>query len=215
MAVSQSLRSRARKNRDAERTKQNFIHAAEALFAERGFDGATLDMLAARAGANKALVSYYFGSKEGLYDAVIAAVTADIVEQVLGDINEKDEPVARFRRYIMALAAAFASRPSFPAILMREYISGDVQLREEPFRQVLQFYRITESIYQAGRRAKIFRKLDPHQLHLSVVAPLVHFVLTIRLRQSAFSRYDVGLSDPAVEEFARHHAALLIDGLKS
>lgn len=201
--------------RDKQATKAALIAAAEQLFAAHGFSGATLDMLAAEAGCNKALVSYYFGSKEGLYDAVIESLVGEVVQSVRGALGDSDDTLVRFRAYIAALARSFAERPTFPAILMREYISGSVQEREAPFRQVLQFYQITNELYRAGRREKLFRNVDPHQLHLSIVAPLIHFVLTMRVRNATIARFQIDVSNPAVADFASHHAALLIDGLKA
>jgi TetR/AcrR family transcriptional regulator len=57
----------ARRQRDPERTKARILEAATAEFAAHGYAGARVSEIAARAGANKQLISYYFGGKEGLY----------------------------------------------------------------------------------------------------------------------------------------------------
>ncbi|WP_197717217.1 TetR/AcrR family transcriptional regulator [Glycomyces terrestris] len=56
--------------RDAERTKAKLLDAALTEFAANGYQGARVSAIAARAGVNKQLVSYYFGGKEGLYRAI-------------------------------------------------------------------------------------------------------------------------------------------------
>lgn len=56
--------------RDAERTKGKLLDAALTEFAANGYQGARVSAIAARAGVNKQLVSYYFGGKEGLYRAI-------------------------------------------------------------------------------------------------------------------------------------------------
>src|SRR6185436_20697275 len=55
------------RQRDPERTRQRIIEAAAAEFAEHGYAGARTRAIAARAGVNQQLVSYYFGGKEGLF----------------------------------------------------------------------------------------------------------------------------------------------------
>ncbi|MDA1359026.1 TetR family transcriptional regulator [Glycomyces luteolus] len=60
----------AERVRDAERTKRKLIDAALSEFAANGYDGARVGSIAARAGVNKQLISYYFGGKEGLYRAM-------------------------------------------------------------------------------------------------------------------------------------------------
>ena len=56
---------------DAEGTREAILNAAEAVFAEHGFDGARVDAIAAEAGYNKSLIFQYFGDKLGLYAEVI------------------------------------------------------------------------------------------------------------------------------------------------
>lgn len=207
-------REKTVQTRDREATRCALVDAGEHLFAQHGFKGVTLDMLSAASGANKALVSYYFGSKAGLYDAVIEALVSDVVSVVAGSVEEEGDPVKNFDRYIHALARAFAARPTFPAILMREYLSGGMQEREKPFREVLKFFRTTERLYKRGRRQKLFRTVDPHQLHLSIVGPLVHFVLTMGFRKRTFGRFVENVDDPTVDAFAAHLSGLLLGGLR-
>ncbi len=56
---------------DAEGTRQIILDAAEEVFAEHGFDGARIDLIAQAAGYNKSLIFQYFDDKLGLYGAVI------------------------------------------------------------------------------------------------------------------------------------------------
>ncbi|MCQ4041196.1 TetR family transcriptional regulator [Streptantibioticus rubrisoli] len=57
--------------RDAQATRQALLDAAAALFAERGFERATVRDIAARAGVNQALLFRYFGSKKALFGEVL------------------------------------------------------------------------------------------------------------------------------------------------
>jgi TetR/AcrR family transcriptional regulator len=56
---------------DAQRTHEAILSAAEMLFAERGFDGTSVDAIASQAGYNKSLLFQYFGDKPGLYSQVL------------------------------------------------------------------------------------------------------------------------------------------------
>ncbi|MFG1798103.1 TetR/AcrR family transcriptional regulator [Nocardia sp. NPDC049149] len=58
------------RQRDPERTRQLILDAAEAEFAAHGFRGARTAAIAARAGVNQQLISYYFDGKDGLYQAM-------------------------------------------------------------------------------------------------------------------------------------------------
>ena len=214
--ASSSRRQGARRiqTRDRAATQKALIAAGEKLFAKCGFDGATIDMLTDEAGVNKALVSYYFGSKEGLYDAVIADFAGDIVARVKEGVTSTSDPVRNFRSYILSLAREFAGRRTFLAILMREFISGSVQERAGPFQDLLQFYKMTEDLYKDGFRKNVFRRQDSHMLHISIIGPLVHFVLTARLRERTTGKRMLDLTNPSIEEFAGHLAKLILDGMR-
>jgi AcrR family transcriptional regulator len=69
-------------------TKEQIINVAERLFAERGFAGATLRNVVSEAGVNLAAVHYHFGSKEGLFRAVVARFARPVVEQELNLLSE-------------------------------------------------------------------------------------------------------------------------------
>jgi AcrR family transcriptional regulator len=58
--------------RDAQVTRQTLLEAASALFAERGYERATVRDIAERAGVNQALLFRYFGSKRALFGEVVA-----------------------------------------------------------------------------------------------------------------------------------------------
>lgn len=63
--------ARSPRRRDADATRRALVEAAGSLFDEKGFEGATTREIGARAGADPALIARYFGTKEGLYLAVL------------------------------------------------------------------------------------------------------------------------------------------------
>lgn len=62
------------RQRDPERTKARILEAAKEEFGSKGFAAARVSEIAARAGVNKQLISYYFGGKEGLYNELTSAM---------------------------------------------------------------------------------------------------------------------------------------------
>src|SRR2546422_4741368 len=65
------------RTRDAERSRTAILAAGEGVFAERGYEGASLADISARAGVSRATPSYFFGSKEDLYVGVLERVFRD------------------------------------------------------------------------------------------------------------------------------------------
>ena len=84
-----------------EDTARRILLAAIEVFADEGYEGASTRSLASHAGVNAPAIQYYFGSKEGLYRAVIGHI-ANLVEERLGPvalrIGERAERAAGARR---------------------------------------------------------------------------------------------------------------------
>jgi TetR/AcrR family transcriptional regulator len=85
--------SRRGRAHDAEGTREAILDAAEAVFAEHGFDGARIDAIAAAAGYNKSLIFQYYSDKLGLYAEVIRRAddqTRDLQNEALASLNAED-----------------------------------------------------------------------------------------------------------------------------
>src|SRR5437773_12173760 len=118
-----------RRRRDAEATRQALLTAGTRLFAERGYDGASLSVIADRAGVNKAMVSYHFGGKRKLYLAIVTATFTDLVARA-EELPASGRPAPELLRELIALIADTAMRrnPDFPAMMLREVLAGGKRL---------------------------------------------------------------------------------------
>ena len=97
------------------------INAAEKLFAIKGFDGASVRDIATEADVNVAMISYYFGSKEKLMEAVFEERTTNIrlkVENLLQD--EKLSHIQKVNVLIDDYVDKFIHQQEFHKIMMRE-----------------------------------------------------------------------------------------------
>jgi AcrR family transcriptional regulator len=110
---------RARK-RDPERTSAAILAAAITEFSLRGYDGARVDAIARRAKINKRMLYHYFGSKEGLYLAVLEGRYAAIRSaETLLDLTHR-QPVEAMRDLIDFTWQYFLDHPEFLSILAAE-----------------------------------------------------------------------------------------------
>ncbi|TCZ74826.1 TetR/AcrR family transcriptional regulator [Flaviaesturariibacter aridisoli] len=97
------------------------IRTAEALFAQKGYDGASVRDIAEAAGVNSAMISYYFGSKEGLIKALFEERTADIalkVDTLLRDASKT--PWEKVACLIDDYVERIANKVQFHKIMMYE-----------------------------------------------------------------------------------------------
>ncbi|CAG7640952.1 TetR family transcriptional regulator [Actinacidiphila bryophytorum] len=81
--------------RDAEATRRRLLDAATREFAAYGIAGSRVDRIAAEARSNKAQIYHYFGSKDGLFDAVFDAMCRETVDAVPIDADDLPEYAGR------------------------------------------------------------------------------------------------------------------------
>ncbi len=111
-----------RPNDDSEAagTKRRILEAALVEFAEQGVAGARVDRIAERAGVNKALLYYYYGKKQHLYEETLTAYMRDTVTaarlRLEGTKDLQEALTAVAHHYQMA----FLARPEIPRLLLRE-----------------------------------------------------------------------------------------------
>jgi AcrR family transcriptional regulator len=92
--------------RDAVKTRARILEVAEKIFSEAGFDGARVDVIAKEAGVNKALIYYYFKSKEEILDILFTDLVEDakqiLIKSLEGtpDISQGDNYRQIFNKYM-------------------------------------------------------------------------------------------------------------------
>jgi TetR/AcrR family transcriptional regulator len=124
--------------RDADRSRRAILDAAEALFAERGFEAVSLQEIGDAAGLSRATPNYFFGSKQDLYVAVLERVFADREEATRrafapvrawcesGRADSLRQPLTRAIDSYMTFLLA---RPAFVRLIVREELRGGEGLR--------------------------------------------------------------------------------------
>ena len=120
------------RGRDPEATRDALLAAGTELFAERGFDGASVDAIARKAGVNKAMINYHFGGKRQLYRAIVRTTFSEIVERAeeLADSPRRAPDLLRDLVGLVADAAT-ARNPHFPVMMLREVLTGGRRLDGE------------------------------------------------------------------------------------
>ena len=168
------------RSRDADRSQLAILASARDEFAQRGLAGARMDSIAARAGLNKRLIYYYFGSKDDLFLAVLERTYADIreAEQKL-HLDEMD-PVEAIRQLVSFTWHYYLEHPEFITLLNSENLHCAAHLKRSERIQEMNspLVQMLDTVLERGRRDKLFRAgVDPVQLYISIAA-LCYFYLS-------------------------------------
>ncbi|WP_284620475.1 TetR/AcrR family transcriptional regulator [Aquabacterium humicola] len=158
---------------DPERTQANILEVAEAEFGEKGLAGARIDAIAEATKTSKRMIYYYFGSKEGLYLAVLEEAYRR-VRDVEAELHLQDlEPEEALRRLVAFTFDHHLHHESYIRLVMSENIHRGQYLAASPRIQELNVPAIAaiRNLYERGVKAGVFRKgLDPVDIHASISA---------------------------------------------
>ena len=170
---SASPKRAATRTNDPERTKANILQVAEAEFGEKGLAGARIDEIAAATQTSKRMIYYYFGSKEGLYLAVLEE-SYRRVRDIEAELHLQDlEPEQALRRLVAFTFDHHLNHENYIRLVMSENINRGQYLAQSPRIQELNVPAISaiKNLYQRGVKRGVFRPgLDPVDIHASISA---------------------------------------------
>jgi AcrR family transcriptional regulator len=101
-------------------TEQSILEAARQEFIRKGYDGARMQAIATQAGINKALVHYYFRSKQQLFEAVFLEAFAKILPHVDHVTESTDDIFTGLRRFIAGYIDVIIENPHIPGFILHE-----------------------------------------------------------------------------------------------
>ena len=157
--------------------RERILEAAEAVFAESGYEGATVTDIAARAGLPKSNLHYYFGTKEALYEAVLLNTLSmwDDAFQVLRAEREPADALAECIRLKMDLSR---KRPNANKVMTGEMLQGAPRLAQ---------FLDTTLRDQVGQSMAVFN----HWIELGKMAPVdpMHVLLSIWAMTQQYADY--------------------------
>lgn len=172
--------------------QEELLHAALELFAEHGFDGTSVRMIAEKAGMNVAMISYYFGSKEKMLHELIDRKTSMSRNQIdylsaNTEMNEWEKIQSLIDTYVERITV---SGGQFHRLMMRELSIGArteitdlIQQRISANREALR------GIIESGIRKKIFRKdVDFGMMMCTMIGTITQSIMS----QGLISLFDKG-----------------------
>lgn len=184
-------------------TRDTILRAARKLFTSKGFANTTVREICREAGVTAPVLYYHFGSKEGLFEAVVkATLTLDSFHALLRqEVAACSDPWAKLRAYVDTYLAHFPTYLLNPGL----HLDKSTRLHGASLRQLSSgleaIYQLAREILQAGIAAGQFREVDVDTIAACLMGTVDSFV---RARVYLGAEYDSEkVTDCIVDLFTR------------
>jgi len=191
-------------------TKEKLIRVAEAVFHEKGFDGARMRDIAERASINKGLLHYYFRTKQKLFEKVFALAFGKMAGRINEILDLNIPLIDKLELFVDRYLDFLEAHPHLPLFVIhalnRRGHDFPAALLAEVKRPAVQQFRlqINEAV-----SAGIIRPVDPEQLMVHIIGmcifPIVASPMIQNLMGKSKEEFDKLLGDrrQAVKQFLR------------
>jgi len=170
-------------------TEEKIYEAARRIFILKGMEGARMQEIADEAGINKALLHYYFRSKENLFKAVFKDIFSKFFLKVRGelfsDISAQEKLIVFIDNYIDMIQA----NPYVPQFIINELNRDPMVLKTLMFESGIEPQKLLEMFLNQVQLSN-FSKLDPRHIVVSLLGMLVFPVVARPLLQIIYFNDD-------------------------
>jgi TetR/AcrR family transcriptional regulator len=190
-------------------TVRRIVAAAEGMFAGRGLAGARTNEIARAARVNKALLYYYFGSKENLYQFVLELLFSQLLVAVESAPAADALPREQLLAYVNGYFDFVAGHPNYPRLVQREVMDSGKHLAWIVQRYFRPLHRRLSRAIEAGIAAGDFRPVEARQTVLTIIAMTVFYfaaapVLSEMWGRDALRPQAVAARRRAILDFLEH-----------
>jgi AcrR family transcriptional regulator len=154
-------------------TQHLILEAAQKVFLEKGMDGARMQDIANKAGINKALLHYYFTSKEMLFEQIFANTSQTFVPHI-NEIIESDLPLFEKIEHICDdYISMLMKNPFMPLFIINEVNKKDGDFLKRMWgKQNPNFHKFIEQIKKEAKKG-VIKPIHPAQLFMNIISMCV------------------------------------------
>ncbi|WP_040053386.1 TetR/AcrR family transcriptional regulator [Caballeronia concitans] len=173
-ATARSMQPRRRKAHIRESNEARLLECAEAVFAEKGLEGASTAMIAERAGLPKANLHYYFPTKLSLYRRVLEDLFEDW-HRAADTFECSDDPVIAIGGYVRAKMELSRRRPLGSKVWASEMIHGAEHMRDILDARVKPWLDTRVAVIRAWIDRGLLAPVDPKTFMFLIWAITQHY----------------------------------------
>lgn len=169
-------------------TEETIFNAAQEEFIEKGFDGSRMQEIAKKAGINKALLHYYYRTKEKLFDAIFQKVFKSFMPGVFEAMQSDSSLFYKIEVFVSSYLKLISENPHIPSFVLHE-LNRNPERLTGLFATVLGavkekgFKKFAEAVNKEVAEGKI-TPIEPEQLIVNIIGLCVFPVIARPIIQS-------------------------------
>lgn len=163
------------RHRNSASSRASILEAAGRIFAGQGLSGARTDAIATEAGVNKALLYYYFKSKEDIYRAVLEEQLTGFHLKALQILSQKGPVAPILLEYVRNHFDFIGAHPYYPRLFQRMMLAGNRRAERLVAQRIIPVARKMDALLRRGIRNGELRPFDVSHTAISLVALTVFY----------------------------------------
>ncbi|MBT2162815.1 TetR/AcrR family transcriptional regulator [Zobellia barbeyronii] len=197
-----------------ENTEEQILEAAKNVFQTKGMDGARMQEIADKAGINKAMLHYYYRSKQLLFEAVFKNVFSLLAPQLNAILNDDSSIEEKVKNFTFNYISFISKHPYLPNFIIQELNRNPefiLQMKDSKgFPNLAKFKKQVDREVEKGS----IKPISAEQLFINILA-LNIFPFVAKPLIMAFSNVDSKVYKQLMEDRKTEVADFIINSIKN
>jgi len=153
-------------------TEEKIFETAKEVFTEKGYEGARMEDISQRAGINKALLHYYYRTKEKLFNAIFDMVMGEFFENAISMMGSEAPLFKKIELFVDAYITLISKNPHIPNFIINELNRNPERLvtifKSTPIVKNNAFGKFAEVVQEEIKKGTI-EPIEPIQLIINII----------------------------------------------
>jgi AcrR family transcriptional regulator len=196
------------------KTEEHILDAAKDIFQLKGMDGARMQEIADKAGINKAMLHYYYRSKQKLFEAVFKSAINLMAPKIIRIIETEDHLFDKIRNFTNKYISFISKHAYIPSFIIQE-LNRNPEMIKEIFEAKFQEHvkinliKQIEDLVESGE----IKPIKPEHLLINIISMSVFPFIAKPLLSAILQKSERGYKQ-LIKERKTHVAEFIIDSIK-